>query len=299
MSTNTDFDRHAAAWLADGPTGLSDRVLDAALREVHLTPQRRRLSASWRTPRMSLPLRAAAAVAIVAIGAVVALATFGPNFGVGSRPTPIPTVTPTRNATLTAGPTASLGPIDTAGWTTYTSRQYGFSIGHPAGWVEDPATRAWTFETDALAVLNAGQENFRSLDGLVRVSAWSVPLEPGQTIESWGDVEAWATTYCERTGSTECAAIRGRVVPMCIEKRDCHPALLIPFKDDVQAFGAGGVLPEGMLVMAVWRGESAAITAPYGGSQRLLEGFLSTMNVWPPAFPESRAAAATFKATGQ
>ncbi|MEA2673857.1 MAG: hypothetical protein QOI92_1049 [Chloroflexota bacterium] len=32
MTTNSDFDRHASAWLADGPTELSDRVLDAALR---------------------------------------------------------------------------------------------------------------------------------------------------------------------------------------------------------------------------------------------------------------------------
>ena len=42
------FDRIADAFMADGPTALADRVLDAAFAEVHLTRQRRVL---WRVPR--------------------------------------------------------------------------------------------------------------------------------------------------------------------------------------------------------------------------------------------------------
>jgi hypothetical protein len=56
MSTNRNFDRIAEAWLAEGPSELADRVLDAALDEVHLTSQRRRMAVPWRTPQMPMPL---------------------------------------------------------------------------------------------------------------------------------------------------------------------------------------------------------------------------------------------------
>ena len=48
MNGNTDFDRLAQAWLPDGPTEMPDRALQAALDEVHVTPQRR-FGAAWRT----------------------------------------------------------------------------------------------------------------------------------------------------------------------------------------------------------------------------------------------------------
>ena len=76
MSTNAvDFDRIAAAWLADGPTELADRVLDAALEEVHLTHQRRRwFRAPWRTSTMTkFAGLAAAGVAVLAIGTFAVL----------------------------------------------------------------------------------------------------------------------------------------------------------------------------------------------------------------------------------
>src|SRR3954471_17875846 len=75
-----DFDRLASAWLEDGPAELQDRVLDAALREVHQTHQRRHV-APRRFPQMSLfstglagrAIGVAAAVA-VALGALSLLA---------------------------------------------------------------------------------------------------------------------------------------------------------------------------------------------------------------------------------
>ena len=36
MTTDRDFDRIAAAWLADGPEELSDRVLDSVADQIHL-----------------------------------------------------------------------------------------------------------------------------------------------------------------------------------------------------------------------------------------------------------------------
>lgn len=95
MNRNADFDRRASAWLADGPTELADRVLDAALREVHLTHQRRGWSAPWRASSMSFPLRAAAAIAIVAIVGVGAFAYFNRAPTTGGQPTAIPTIQPT------------------------------------------------------------------------------------------------------------------------------------------------------------------------------------------------------------
>ena len=245
-----------------------------------------------------MPLRIGAAVltALVAVAGIVAFNSLG---GVGTTPTVAPSAT--ASPTPTAAAAASIDPLDQTAWTMYTSARYGFTIGHPADWTELPATRAWSFDLDSdeLAPRSAGAEHFTSPNGQVRVSVWTVPLEAGQVIESWGDVEAWVGDYCERTGTAGCTAIHDRVVPLCIEKRDCHPALLMPFIDHVQAFGTGGVLPEGMLVIAIWRGESDAAVAPYGGSQRLLEAFLSTMGVWPPFYPESQQAAATFVATGK
>jgi hypothetical protein len=93
---------------------------------------------------------------------------------------------------------------------------------------------------------------------------------------------------------------------MCIEKRDCHAAVIVPFADDVLAFGHGGVLPSGppsrpapMTIVAVWWGENAPAVSQFGGAKRLLEAFLSTMGVIPPFFPESQQAAADFVASAK
>lgn len=280
MNTQSDFDRNAVAWLADGPTELNDRVLDAALREVHLTRQRRRWSAPWRATLMSMRLGAAAAIALVA---VVGLLAFNLVGGVG----PSPTLTaPPSHPPATAAPTpsaAAVATLDPKSWTTYTSAQYGFNIGHPANWVAVPATRAWSFaqDTDATAPRSVGADHFTSPDSALRVSAWEVPLPPGTTIESRENLVALINDYCAQTGAKTCAGIRDRAVLFCNEARDCHPAFLVPFDDWTGAFAEGGGLG-GMLVVAVWRSENDPEVAPYGGSRRLLEAFLSTMNIVPP-----------------
>lgn len=112
MNMHRDFERIAEAWLTEGPAELPDRVLDAALAEVHLTNQRRRLAGPWRIESMSNPFRmlAAAAVAVVAVG-LVGLNLSGRG-GVGATPSPSASLLP------------SLAPIDT-------------SIGYPdlPGWI--------------------------------------------------------------------------------------------------------------------------------------------------------------------
>ncbi len=180
-------------------------------------------------------------------------------------------------------PSAAIDPIDTTTWTTYTSSHYDFKVGHPPDWTETPASRDWEWGTDAADALSPAHDAFRSADGTVRVSVWSVALDPGTRIdESIANIEAWVDDYCEKSDNTPCTGIDDRAVELCLERRDCHPGLLVPFKEDVQAFFSAGIYDaDAMTVVAVWRPESDQSVAPYGGSQRLLEAFLSTMEVWP------------------
>ena len=182
-------------------------------------------------------------------------------------------------------PTTSL--LDPSNWVAYTSGRYGFSIGHPLDWTVRPAARNWTFERDAENSLSPAQEVFMAPNQDIRVSAWSVALDSGTTIEGWKDLEPWIEAYCRKSNNTPCTGIHDRAVPLCNERRDCHPALLVPFRDDVQAFITGGNYGDEVVVAAVWWGESQPAVAPYGGSRRLLEAFLSTMGVWPPTGPDN------------
>lgn len=85
MNTHHNFDRIAREWLSDGPRELSDRVLIAALDEVHLTRQRRAMGVQWRFSFMNSQLKLAAAATAVAVAAVgIALVLRGPS-EVGGR----------------------------------------------------------------------------------------------------------------------------------------------------------------------------------------------------------------------
>jgi hypothetical protein len=234
---------------------------------------------------MTTPLRLAASIATIAVVGVAALNLFGPVGGIGSGPpaSPSATTSPTAIPTPAASPVATADPLVTSAWTPYTSSQYGFSLAYPNGWTAVPATRAWAFETDAGdLVLTPAADSFDPPARNIRVSTWAVPLEPGTTIESTEDIAAWIAAYCEQTGSHPCTDILSRATPFCLEKRDCHPALLVPFNNDVQAFFSGGIYDaDAMNVVSVWRPESFRAAEQFGGTRGLLEAFLSTMDVWP------------------
>jgi hypothetical protein len=282
MTGRNDIERLMRAFLAEGTDRVADRVIDAALDQIDHAKQRRAWRVPWRFPEMNNRTRVAATALVVVVAAAAAYAAFGPKrTDVGGSP-PTPTPNPTSTPLVTVTETPSPTPIDTATWTTYTSSQYGFSIGHPAGWTEVPATRDWTFETDATDWLSPGADAFFTpVGGGVRVSAWSLALDPGMTTDpSWIDVEAWVKDYCQKTGNGACAAILDGAVRLCVEVRDCHPGLLVPFESEVQAFFTGGNFTGQMVIVTVWWGESEPAVAQYGGSRRLLEAFLSTMDVW-------------------
>lgn len=269
MNTDPDFDRHAAAWLADGPTELADRVLDAALREVHVTHQRRRLWVTpWRTPFMSTSLRSAAGIAIVAVVGIAVLSFVGRGSNIGVAPTPGPSAsaTPSPAPIGTVGPTV-LGPIDTSAWTIYASNRYGFTIGHPADWTEHPADHTWTLATDAKPLaLDTGADRFSSSGDTVRVTAWSVAVAPGAT------TDVWLQAYCP-LASEPCTLLAANTVAVTV---DGHAGSLVTFSEDVQAFV---LVNNRMYVIAVWEPDSNPNTFAYGGAHRLLEGFLSTMHL--------------------
>ncbi len=298
MKSDRDFERAAAEWLDAGSDWTAPHVIDAVLLAVRTTPQERGFRIPWRTTSMRNLLYAAGAVGILAVAGVAAFYTLGPGSNVGSGPPPSPAAQPSQAQSPTPGPTTqptlepsptvpTASPIDTTSWTAYTSERYGFTIGHPADWTVVPAARDWTMATDAADWLSTAQEAFRGPN--VRVSAWSVAVDRSTTPETSAAVAAWVEEYCEELGNTPCTGIQERATPLCVELRDCHPGLLMQFEEDVEAFFTGGIDIDGgeygdtMVVVAVWWDESAPAVAPYGGAQKLLEAFLSTMNVWTEA----------------
>lgn len=295
MTGRSDTERFLDAFLAPEAEQLSDRVLKAALSDIARTPQRRALRVPWRFTNMPVFARAAAAalalVVVVGASGVIYL-----NYGGALVGGPNATVTPSPAVQPTPSP-SPMPPLDTTGWIPYTSARYGVQMAYPPDWRVVPADHDWTWEADATNWLSTAHDAFIAPGDALRVSVWTVPL-PQELDQSWAVHEAWAIDYCTKSGNAPCTGIHERIVPMCIEPRDCHEAVIVPFNEDVQFFGHGGVLPEGMTIVAVWRPESDSSVAPFGGSQRLLEQFLSTMNIVLPFYPESQAAAAAFLATG-
>ena len=102
--TETEFDQTARLWLEGGPTALSDRALQAALDEIHVTRQRRAWGPARRQPDMNnnlvrLGLAAAAAVALAVVG--INLLTTGDRVG-GLGPSTAPSPTPSAPASPVA-----------------------------------------------------------------------------------------------------------------------------------------------------------------------------------------------------
>jgi dipeptidyl aminopeptidase/acylaminoacyl peptidase len=117
MTTDRDFDRITMAWLADGPEELSDRVLDAVVDEIHVTPQRHALRLPWRFSTMTTPARVATAavIGVLAVGgALFAFNRSQPAVG-GPGPSPTPVVTAAPSVAPSASPVARTDYSDVPG----------------------------------------------------------------------------------------------------------------------------------------------------------------------------------------
>lgn len=138
----------------------------------------------------------------------------------------------------------------------------------------DGSTSATSIPDTGLSHPTGGPEGL----ALVTVDAEGYGLAPvSQSKES---VAAWAEQYCARAELSPCTGIADRSAPLCIEKWDCHPALLVPFEQGVAAFVSGGVFQEPH-IFAVWRTESDPEAAKYGGARRILDEYLLTVGVCP------------------
>jgi hypothetical protein len=287
MSDDAAFERATSDWLEAGSDRTPPEVVDAVLLAVRTTPQERDLRIPWRVTPMPTSLRLVAAVAIIAIAGVTGMTYLNgrPGPGAAAVATPSPTQLLAPSPSPTAEPSATVDQLDTSTWTPYTSAQYGFSIGHPSDWTVEPADHAWNLETDARNPMSTAADSFYTsgaADGLgVRMSAWSVPFEYAND-ETYEEVEAWVQSYCEAAGGSTCDSIGDLAVPLCIERRDCHPGLLVAGNGlDTQAFFSGGLYAGQMVVVSIWRTDDDPAVAPYGGGRRLLEASLATMCVWP------------------
>ncbi|MBK8460516.1 MAG: hypothetical protein WAS07_14220 [Micropruina sp.] len=174
-------------------------------------------------------------------------------------------------------PSPSVSPLDTSNWIVYTSKQYGFSLKHPPGWTVEPAAHNRGPQTENEDP--GGLDLFLTPAGDLYVSAWSMPAK--DTPETLAGVAAWVQGYCGLAGYS-CDGL-DRAVPLCNERRDCHPGLLVTFEPEqfVEAFFTGGEHKGQIVGVVVGVPEGHENAATYGGARRLLEGFLSTMDVCP------------------
>jgi hypothetical protein len=214
-------------------------------------------------------------MALVVAAAVVAGVACGPSAVAPSSEVVAPSAAPSPSLqAATAAPTPTSNPLDTSTWTTYVSKRYGFSIAHPLDWTEDPSDHDWTMAKDAADPLNMGPEHFGG--DSVGVSVWSVAVDPGTSVDSWLE------TYCQKN-NVDCTGIQDRAVAATM---DGHPGSLVTFDDVPHAL----FLVDGRIyAIACWRADDDPTVLKYSGSKRLVEAFVSTMDLLPGG-PASSAA---------
>ena len=201
MNNERDFDRIARAFMAEGTTQLADRVLERSLADVHHTRQRRvLLRAPWRTPVMNIYTKlAAAAVVVVAVGAlgVWILSPGSSSPGVGAAPGP--SASPSGPSAPSASPRSSPSPTPLPGIPApplseeFTSARYGISLTAPAGWSTRPGTEAYEGGTPLVSDSTADLIHDPLLQDHLVMQVASMPLggaDPGQWVADQIEAEA-------------------------------------------------------------------------------------------------------------
>jgi hypothetical protein len=272
MTQPRDLDPIIATWLDDGPIELPDATRRAITVGLRSQPRARRMAILRGSIMLPINRFAAAAAILVAVGAFsVFLLANRSGQGVGAAPTPsvaAPTSSPSSG--LSPSQPAASGSIalfSDGSLTTDSSTRYGFSIAHPADWTETHSDHVWTLPAD-VDWKSTAPELFMAPGDAVRVTAWSVPVSPGTTADSW------LQSYCP-LNTTPCSGLGPLTVPVTM---DGHPGSLVRFKDDTQAFVVVG---NRLYVVAVWEPDTDPRTAPYGGAVQLLKDYLSTVRLLP------------------
>jgi hypothetical protein len=104
MTTERDLDRSLERWMDDGPTVVADRVIAAAMTDVHTTRQR---GARWALLKeLFMTMKPAATIGAIAIVAVLGIAAYqvflGGETGIGGPATRVFTADDLPNIVLTA-----------------------------------------------------------------------------------------------------------------------------------------------------------------------------------------------------
>lgn len=171
MNQRSDIDRVLEVWMADGPSAISDRVVDVVAARIGVQRQRRAWPFPWRT-NMTAPIKLAAALAAVLIVAVAGFALFarpsGSNVGgtVPSAPAPS-NGTGSTAPSVSAAPSASSASVVFPEWLPgepggagilpagkQSTRNFtpGFTFTVPGGWVNfGDATNAYGLTPDTPA----------------------------------------------------------------------------------------------------------------------------------------------------
>jgi len=285
MNRSTDplFDSRIADWFEGDPNRAPGQVLDTVLAAVPSISQRRRLLVPWRFRLMTNSVRAAGAVAIVAIVGVGVLAVVFRFPGIGSpRPT----------TTLSPAPTPVAPGIDA--WTTYTSEIHGINLGFPEDWsLLAAAMREWQVGDEFPSDSPPYADTFVSPeagDAQIGLFVWEMPAGDGVDVDSVPSLTTWAETFCVDVGVSSCEGFTDRAVSMCLNAGgdSCRAAVLVPtsgaqyafFMDWTSAMFTG--IPDLIRVVVVAREDAFPTSARYGGSVALLKSILTTMDVSTP-----------------
>lgn len=132
--TDNEFERTARAWLDDGPNQISDRAVQSALDQIHVTRQRRSWGPARRFSSMGNPVRLVAGLAAVVLASVIGLSLLpGGGFTGGfgpppPTPTPLPTPIP---SPLTVG---DLSPMAAGAYVTGDPFLARVTFTLPGGW---------------------------------------------------------------------------------------------------------------------------------------------------------------------
>ena len=219
-------------------------------------------------------LSRATGIAAVALVAAVGLGGFIYSNSKGAGGGPITTPQPTAAPTLPPG---------IPGWTTYTSKVYGFTMSYPSDWSVGEASTTCP-EGRTLELLNANTpcaDTFVSPGDDLGMRVWQMAVPEGVTLDSAAALDAAFPALCANTGAQSCE-LPIAPTPVCAGMQECRPAIVAMIRDTGLEYPfayVAGPQPGFVTVFWVGRVDSHPAAAIYGGSVALLKAIVSQVAV--------------------
>jgi hypothetical protein len=190
MTTSSDpgFDPRLADWFEADPHRAPEPILEVVVAAIPSITQRQVSRRPWRFPIMTttskLAIGAAAAITIVAAGALILGPLTTGDVGGGSGSTPGSTAGRTSAPEASASAEAS---IDSRGLVTFVSDAYRYRVQVPAGWIVQPATNVAAFDGPPTfpdgfdrTTMDLYEEN-----PVDRMWVASTPIAPASDLDDW------------------------------------------------------------------------------------------------------------------